>query len=33
MLKLDDDIVMNMPGWSVLRRICATFKRSFEKRF
>lgn len=31
-LKLDvDDIMMNMPGWSVLCRVCATFKRSFEK--
>lgn len=31
MLKLDDDDIMNMPGWSVLCRVCATFKRSFEK--
>lgn len=31
-LKLDDDdIMLNMPGWTVLCRICATFKRSFEK--
>lgn len=33
MLKLDDYSVMNMPGWRVVCRICATFKRSFEKRF